>query len=258
MRLSHIPDDELPVGTITRYSLSVGTAETMPVNKYRKPVLEPSPRPEKARLTWLRALVLLLPLSFFTCAAATTLVGRVIGVLDGDTIEVLDSGKVPRRVRLAGIDAPEKAQPFGQRSKQNLSGLVFGKQVEVDGNKTDKYGRTVGKVLVSGADANLAQVKSGFAWHYKQYASEQNASDRALYAIAEDGARGSRSGLWRDPKPMAPWDWRHGGKDEPTSASLASGCPCSTAALCSGPKGGRYCVVPNGSKRYLPGNSESK
>jgi len=219
------------------------------LNQYENPRLKPSVGPARVRISWLWAFALLL-LSSINCSFATTFEGKVIGVLDGDTIEVLGTGNIPRRVRLAGIDAPEKAQPFGQRSKQNLSGLVFGKQVKVDGSKTDKYGRTVGKVLVDGADANLAQVKAGFAWHYKQYASEQSANDRSLYAIGEDGARSARAGLWRDPNPMAPWDWRHGGKDEPTAASLASGCPCSTAALCSGPKGGRYCVAPNGSKRY--------
>ena len=204
-----------------------------------------------ADVNWmLRALVVLLSLSVMNSAVATALEGKVVGVLDGDTIEVLDSGKHPVRIRLAGIDAPEKAQPFGQRSKQNLSDLVYGKQVEVDGRKIDKYGRTVGRVLVNGVDANFAQVKDGFAWHYKQYASEQTASDRALYTAAEDGAQSSRLGLWRDPNPMAPWDWRHGGKDQPTLTSLASGCPCSASALCTGPKGGRYCVAPNGSKRY--------
>jgi len=189
-------------------------------------------------------------LSFVNVAAATQLTGKVIGVLDGDTIEVLDSSKHPHRIRLTGIDAPEKAQAFGQRSKEHLSGLVFGKQVEVAAGKTDKYGRTVGKVLVNGVDANLAQVKSGFAWHYKEYASEQSATDRAAYAQAEEGARAARTGLWRDPKPMAPWEWRHGGKDEPTITSMASGCPCSATVQCIGPKGGHFCVAPNGSKRY--------
>lgn len=203
-----------------------------------------------ARKKVLQALFLFLSLSSINPAFATTLAGKVIGVMDGDTIEVLDSGKHPQRIRLAGIDAPEKAQPFGQRSKENLSDLVFGKQVHVDVGKIDKYGRTVGKVLVNGVDANLAQVKSGFAWHYKQYESEQTAHDRAIYAVAEDSARNSRAGLWRDLKPMAPWVWRHGGKDEPTGISLASGCPCNASALCTGPKGGRYCVAPNGSKRY--------
>ena len=189
-------------------------------------------------------------LSFVSVAAATQLTGKVIGVLDGDTIEVLDSSKHPRRIRLTGIDAPEKAQAFGQRAKEHLSDLVFGKHVEVVAGKTDKYGRTVGKVWVSGVDANLAQVAAGFAWHYKEYASEQSVADRALYAQAEEGARAAHAGLWRDPKPMAPWEWRHGGKDEPSLISLASGCPCSAAAQCTGPKGGHFCVAPNGSKRY--------
>ncbi len=81
---------------------------------------------------------------------ASTLIGKVIGISDGDTIDVLDSAKTTHRIRLAGIDAPEKAQPFGQRSKQHLSDSVFGKQVEVLGGKIDKYGRTVGKILVNG------------------------------------------------------------------------------------------------------------
>lgn len=110
-------------------------------------------------------------------ACAETITGKVIGVIDGDTIEVLDATKTPRRIRLEGIDAPEKAQPFGARYKQHLSDQVFGKQVEVLSNKTDKYGRTAGKVVIGGKDANLEQVRSGFAWHYKEYQKEQSASD---------------------------------------------------------------------------------
>lgn len=202
-------------------------------------------------LSWqLAALVLLLSLSSFNVAAASLLAGKVIGVLDGDTIEVLDDSKVRHRIRLTGIDAPEKAQAFGQRAKEHLFSLVFGQQVEVQGGKSDKYGRTVGKVLVQGADANLAQVKAGMAWHYKQYAAEQSISDRALYASAEERARSSHVGLWHDAKPMPPWDWRHGGKDQPTASSMASGCPCGGQTLCVGKKGGHYCIAPNGNKRY--------
>ena len=112
-------------------------------------------------------------------ACADSFTGKVIGVMDGDTIEVLDATNTPRRIRLGGVDAPEKAQPFGARSKQHLSDQVFGKQVEVQSNKTDKYGRTVGKVMVAGKDANLEQVRSGFAWHYKKYQNEQTATDRS-------------------------------------------------------------------------------
>ena len=183
-------------------------------------------------------------------ACAETITGKVIGVMDGDTIEVLDANRTPRRIRLGGIDAPEKAQPFGARSKQHLSDRVFGKQVEVQSNKTDKYGRTVGKVMVGGKDANLEQVRSGFAWHYKKYQKEQSANDRVAYANAEISAHDMKSGLWNDPKPMPPWEWRHGGKIETTAQSLASGCPCGGAIFCTGSRGGDYCIAPNGKKKY--------
>lgn len=98
----------------------------------------------------------------------------LFGVPDGDTITVLDADKVQHKIRLAGIDAQEKKQPFGQRSKESLSDLVFSKAVTVDTNKRDRYGREVGKVLVNGLDANLVQVQRGFAWHYKAYEREQS------------------------------------------------------------------------------------
>lgn len=183
-------------------------------------------------------------------AHSETITGKVVGVSDGDTITVLDASKTQHKIRLEGIDAPEKAQPFGQRSKEHLSDQVFGKQVEVVTNKTDKYGRNVGKVLVDGKDANLEQVRSGLAWHYKQYQSEQSAGDRVAYANAETAAKAQKSGLWVDAKPVAPWDWRHGGKDEPTVASAASGCPCGGDGFCTGPRGGQYCIAPNGKKKY--------
>ena len=185
-----------------------------------------------------------------SAATAASIAGKVVGVADGDTVTVLDASHVQHKVRLEGIDAPEKAQPFGQRSKENLSRWVFGRQVVVETSKNDKYGRAVGKVLVGGVDANLEQVKAGFAWHYKQYAKEQSRSDRASYARAEDTARSSRLGLWRDANPMPPWEWRHGGKNIPTAVSLASGCPCDGASICTGKRGGHYCVAPNGKKRY--------
>ena len=102
---------------------------------------------------------------------------------------MLDDNKVQHRIRLAGIDAPEKKQPFGQRSKQSLSDLVFDKAVTVETNKRDKYRREVGKVLVGGVDANLEQVKRGMAWYYKAYEREQPAVDRKAYADEENEAR---------------------------------------------------------------------
>jgi len=134
--------------------------------------------------------------------------GRVVGVSDGDSITVLDSAKRQHKVRLAGIDAPELKQAFGQASKRSLSALVFGKTVVVETEKRDRYDRQIGKVLVEGRDANLAQIEAGFAWHYKQYAAEQSDIDQRLYAEADADARASRRGLWQDRNPQAPWDFR--------------------------------------------------
>lgn len=141
-------------------------------------------------------------------AWSQVLEGKVVSVADGDTITVLDADRVQHKIRLSGIDAPERSQAFGRRSKEHLAGLVSGEQVTVETDKTDRYGRSVGKVLLQGRDINLAIVVAGLAWHYKKYESEQPASDRRLYASAEVQARELRVGLWRDREPMAPWDWR--------------------------------------------------
>ena len=98
--------------------------------------------------------------------------------------------------------------PFGQRSKQSLSELVYGKFAVVEGEKNDRYGRLVGKVLVNGLDANLAQIRAGMAWHFKQYQREQSATDRQAYSAAEDAAKSNKLGLWAENDPIAPWDWR--------------------------------------------------
>jgi endonuclease YncB( thermonuclease family) len=153
---------------------------------------------------------------------AESLLGRVVGVTDGDTVTVLDAAKAQHKVRLAGIDAPEKGQPFGERAKENLSRLVFGRDVRVDWRKTDRYGRVVGTVWIASPDsrcrgkpdcartldAGMAQLTVGLAWHYKKYASEQDPQQRGQYAFAEEEARVKRAGLWRDPNPVPPWDWR--------------------------------------------------
>jgi len=140
---------------------------------------------------------------------AETVTGRVVGVADGDTITVLDADKVQHKIRLAGIDAPEKKQAFGNRAKESLSDLVFDKTVNVETDKRDKYGRQVGKVLVNGQDVNLVQVERGMAWFYRQYQREQSPNDRKLYEAAEDAAKVGRRGLWRDTDPVPPWEFRH-------------------------------------------------
>lgn len=141
-------------------------------------------------------------------AGANTLEGKVVGITDGDTITVLiDRHEI--KIRVAGIDAPEKRQPFGQRSKEHLSDCAFGKSVAIEWSKTDRYGRTIGKVLSSGVDCGLRQIQDGMAWHYKAYAKEQTAKDRAAYSEAESQARASKAGLWSDLHSTPPWEFRH-------------------------------------------------
>ena len=139
---------------------------------------------------------------------AATLQGKVVSVADGDTIKVLDATKTQHKIRLQGIDAPEKAQAFGQKSKQSLSQLVYNKQVTVEYQKKDKYGRTLGKVILNGTDVCLEQIKLGMAWHYKQYKSDQPKEDRETYAQVEQTARIQAVGLWKDKMPNPPWEYR--------------------------------------------------
>lgn len=159
------------------------------------------------RVTQWRWLALLVALCAGV-ASAQPLIGRVVDVSDGDTVTVLLPERVQLRVRLAGIDAPEKRQPFGQSARQRLSTLVFGKTVTLVGSKQDRYRRLVAKILVEGQDANLEMVASGLAWHYKQYEVEQSAEDRVAYSRAEGMARSGRRGLWFDAEPLPPWDFR--------------------------------------------------
>jgi endonuclease YncB( thermonuclease family) len=133
---------------------------------------------------------------------------KVVKVTDGDTIHVLDQQKERHKVRLAGIDAPEKKQAYGNKSTQNLAKMIAGQNVEVEYNKRDRYGRIVGKVLRDGQDVNLSQVIEGYAWHYKKYQREQSKIDQVLYSSGETEARARRIGLWSLPKPVPPWEFR--------------------------------------------------
>lgn len=156
----------------------------------------------------LKYLVGVLLLALSTIGQAEVIDGKVVGVLDGDTIDVLDAAHVKHRIRLAGIDAPEKRQAYGEKSKQSLSDMVFGEQVQVEAHKRDRYGRRVGKVLVNGQDANLQQISLGMAWFYRQYESELSPDDRSKYAGGELSARQNRLGLWADKNPVPPWGFR--------------------------------------------------
>lgn len=172
--------------------------------------------------------------------------GRVVGVTDGDTLTVLDDAKRQHTIRLAEIDAPERGQPWGDRSRQRLSALTFGKTVSVMQTDTDRYGRTVARVFADGEDINRTMVADGAARIYPRYLTDQ-----ALVAT-ERRARQARAGLWSlgDGQTVAPWEWRRGARSpEPTSRSEvgqvgvrsllgASSSAGSGAFSCSGK---RYC-----------------
>ncbi len=147
-------------------------------------------------------------LTLATLCQAELIKGKVVGVIDGDTIDVLDASNTKHRIRLSGIDAPERRQAFGQKSKESLSDLVFARQVEVVTHKKDRYGRRVGKVLLNGLDANLEQIRLGMAWFYRQYERELSPEDRELYDLGERDAKRGRFGLWIDADPMPPGDFR--------------------------------------------------
>lgn len=131
---------------------------------------------------------------------------RVVGVTDGDTIKVLDEGNKQHTIRLAEIDAPERGQPWGDRSRQALAALVFSKTVSVQQTDTDRYGRVVARVFADGEDINRTMVEVGAAWAYRQYLT-----DETLIAT-EARARRERVGLWSmgETQTVAPWEWRQG------------------------------------------------
>jgi endonuclease YncB( thermonuclease family) len=135
------------------------------------------------------------------------LICLVVAIADGDTLTArcdpqADQPAQTLKIRLAEIDAPEKGQAFGNRSKQHLSDVCFKKQAEVRPQTTDRYGRTVARVICNGTDANVEQVRAGMAWVFDKYVT-----DRGLYAV-QDEARAARRGLWGDREPVAPWEWR--------------------------------------------------
>ncbi|MFU0872711.1 thermonuclease family protein [Kluyvera sichuanensis] len=136
--------------------------------------------------------------------ACADIEGRVVRVLDGDTIEVLQETNERSRIRLNGIDAPEKEQAFGQRSRQFLSRLLAQQFVTVTGDETDRYGRLLGTVWLNGQDINLLQVQSGMAWAYRY----QGKASNSAYLAMENEARKQRKGLWTDPIVVEPWKWR--------------------------------------------------
>jgi endonuclease YncB( thermonuclease family) len=153
-------------------------------------------------------LLFLAALLFTQLALGDVFEGKVVGVADGDTVTVLDSTQTPQKIRLEGLDAPEKKQAYGAQAKAAMSQLAFGKQAEVVWRKRDRYGRVLGKVLVEGQDVGLEMIRSGLGWHYKQYSKQQDKADQQIYSQAELDAREQKRGLWNDSDPIAPWEFR--------------------------------------------------
>ena len=177
-----------------------------------------------------RSGVLVSLLAFFAAPSqAATLQATVVHVIDGDTVTVADGRRRKIKVRLSGIDAPEKQQAFGRQASANLALLVLGRTVSVVWDKRDAYGRVVGKLLVAPSacsncspveDAGLAQISAGYAWWYRSESRDQTHEDKARYAFAENAARARHLGLWAAARPEPPWEWRHG-KEETVSSVLA-------------------------------------
>jgi endonuclease YncB( thermonuclease family) len=155
----------------------------------------------------MRSMIFLVLCSATPCKALADFVGRVVRVSDGDTITVLVENRQVR-VRLDAIDAPELKQSFGARSQQSLAELCAAKSARVIERGVDRYGRTVGWIICDGVDANSEQVRRGMAWVYERYAPRNS----TLYGLQGE-AHDTRRGLWADPQPIAPWQWRRKTRD---------------------------------------------
>lgn len=175
--------------------------------------------------------------------------GRVVRVADGDTITVLDAANAQHKIRFHGIDAPESHQAFGQKSKQHLSDYVFGKDVTVTWKSKDKYGRILGTVWLGSTDINLQMLRDGYAWHYKRFDSNP------VYAAAESEARAARRGLWIDPNPIPPEQFRHNpvGSRVPRDSDGVASAPIAASTSRIEYRAGN--AMPVGSRTPAPVNS---
>ena len=147
--------------------------------------------------------MLLLSILLLWCLSGNkTISCRVIGIKDGDTVEILTVDRKTITVRLNGIDAPEKDQPYSQKSRESLSRLLFRKQVKLYTFGNDRYGRLLADIYVDSINVNYMQVAKGLAWHYKKYSDDVN------LAQLERQARDQKLGLWQEKDPVAPWEFR--------------------------------------------------
>lgn len=145
-----------------------------------------------------------------TAADTKIMTGKVVSIADGDTLTLLVDRR-QTKIRLEGIDAPEKGQPYGDEAKQELGRLMFGKAVKVATTGKDRYGRTLGRVFIGDTDVNVHLVRQGLAWWSRKYPDDPNPK------APEDAARREGRGRWADPSPVAPWDWQvqHLDKERP-------------------------------------------
>ena len=148
----------------------------------------------------------LLLLAFSSPAFAWT--GKVTGVADGDTITVLHDGK-SEKIRLHGIDTPERQQAYGNKAKALTNSLVRGRTIEVMPQTVDRYGRTVALVYVDGQSLNELLIRNGYAWVYQKYCKDSFCSE---WSRLEELARSQKKGMWQDPHIVPPWEWRHSGQ----------------------------------------------
>lgn len=154
------------------------------------------------------AATLVLAAQIASAQPSSTFAARVEHVNDGDSLIIRDARGRKITVRIHGIDAPERLQPHATQSRNSMRELTRGRTLTIIPRTTDSYGRIVGKVMIGPTDLGLTQIRRGYAWHYRFYASEQPFPDRAAYAAAERDARERRAGLWQDKSPVAPWDYR--------------------------------------------------
>lgn len=156
----------------------------------------------------MRVFILLFFISF-SCFSQT-FTGKVVGIMDGDTFKLLTADSTLIKVRLANIDCPEKKQAYSAKATEFTSKAIFGKMVTVKVQSKDRYKRYIVNVIYDGSLSLCHElVKNGWAWHYVQYSK-----DKTLQQM-EDKARKSKVGLWQDPNPVAPWDWRNSKKKKP-------------------------------------------
>jgi endonuclease YncB( thermonuclease family) len=166
-------------------------------------MLSPVTKPRKLVTAYL--FITFICLFLHSSAIATTITGEVVKVADGDTITILTPEREQVKIRLYGIDTPERKQPYSRKAGQFTSSLVAGKKVQVEVYDNDRYGRIVGVVFADGVNVNEEILRAGYAWQYRKYCKADFCDD---WLKLEEQAKAAKLGLWSEPKAMPPWEWR--------------------------------------------------